>query len=50
MFLTLGDPTVFSTYMYMVPYLVEQGVDVETVPGITSFTAVASRLNLPLTL
>ncbi len=49
-FLTLGDPTVFSTYMYMVPYLVEQGVEVETVPGITSFTAVASRLNLPLTL
>lgn len=49
-FLTLGDPTVFSTYMYMVPYLLEQGVEVETVPGITSFTAVASRLNLPLTL
>lgn len=49
-FLTLGDPTVFSTYMYMIPYLLEQGVEVETVPGITSFTAVASRMNLPLTL
>lgn len=49
-FLTLGDPTVFSTYMYLVPYLLEQGVPVETVPGITSFTAVASRMNLPLTL
>lgn len=49
-FLTLGDPTVFSTYMYMVPYLLEQGVAVETIPGITSFTAVASRMNLPLTL
>lgn len=49
-FLTLGDPTVFSTYMYMVPYLLEQGVEVETVPGITSFTAVASQMNLPLTL
>lgn len=49
-FLTLGDPTVFSTYMYMVPYLLEQGIEVETVPGITAFTAVASRMNLPLTL
>ncbi len=49
-FLTLGDPTVFSTYMYLVPYLQAQGVPVETVPGITSFTAVAARMNLPLTL
>jgi len=49
-FITLGDPTVFSTYMYMVPFLKKEGVDIVTVPGITSFTAVASRMNLPLAL
>lgn len=48
-FLTLGDPTVYSTYMYLVPFVKAAGVEVETIPGITSFTAVASRLNLPLT-
>lgn len=48
-FLTLGDPTVFSTYMYMVPFLLAEGVAVETVPGITSFTAVSSMMNIPLT-
>ncbi len=48
-FITLGDPTVYSTYMYMVPYLLEESIDIETIPGITSFTAVASSLNMPLT-
>lgn len=49
-FITLGDPTVFSTYMYMVPYLKKEAIDIVTIPGITSFTAVASRMNLPLAL
>ncbi|WP_430883592.1 precorrin-2 C(20)-methyltransferase [Fusibacter sp. JL216-2] len=48
-FLTLGDPTVYSTYMYLLPLLTE-GVAVETIPGITSFCAVAANQNLPLAL
>jgi precorrin-2/cobalt-factor-2 C20-methyltransferase len=48
-FLTLGDPTVYSTYMYLLP-LLEEGVAVETIPGITSFCAVAANQNLPLAL
>lgn len=48
-FLTLGDPTVFSTYMYLVPLLKTRGIEVETIPGITSFCAVASKVSVPLT-
>lgn len=48
-FLTLGDPTVYSTYMYLLPFL-DQSVAVETIPGITSFCAVAANQNLPLAL
>ncbi|WP_425446721.1 precorrin-2 C(20)-methyltransferase [Dethiothermospora halolimnae] len=47
-FLTIGDPMVYSTYMYLLPYLKEENVDIETIPGITSFCAVASRTNTPL--
>jgi len=48
-FLTLGDPTVYSTYMYLLP-LIDQDIKVETIPGITSFCAVAANQNLPLAL
>lgn len=48
-FLTLGDPAVYSTYMYILPYLSED-IIVETIPGITSFSAVAATQNLPLVL
>ncbi|RKD30599.1 precorrin-2 C(20)-methyltransferase [Thermohalobacter berrensis] len=47
-FLTLGDPTVYSTYMYIVPFLKQYKVEIETIPGITSFCSVASRVNIPL--
>ena len=46
-FLTIGDPMVFSTYTYVLEHL-EETDRVETVPGITSFTSMASRLNIPL--
>ena len=46
-FLTIGDPMVFSTYTYILEYL-EETERVETVPGITSFGSMASRLNIPL--
>lgn len=47
-FLTLGDPTVYSTYMYVHKRIMEMGYDVEIVSGIPSFCAVAARLNMSL--
>ena len=47
-FLTLGDPTVYSTCMYMEQMLEQDGYQVETVSGIPSFCAAAARLNQPL--
>ena len=44
-FLTLGDPTVYSTYLYVHHRLVAQGYETEIVCGITSFCAVSARLN-----
>jgi precorrin-2/cobalt-factor-2 C20-methyltransferase len=46
-FLTIGDPMIFSTYTYILEYLGETH-KVETVPGITSFGSMASKLNIPL--
>lgn len=47
-FLTLGDPTVYSTYLYVHKRIVAKGYDTEIVSGITSFCAAAARLNLGL--
>ena len=47
-FLTLGDPTVYSTYMYVHQRLEEKGCRVEIISGITSFCAVAARMNMSL--
>ena len=47
-FLTLGDPTVYSTYMYVHKRILSRGYEVEIVSGITSFCAVAARLNRSL--
>ena len=47
-FLTLGDPTVYSTYMYIHEKVRHQGYAVEVVPGVTSFCAAAARLNISL--
>lgn len=44
-FLTLGDPTVYSTYIYLHKLLNEWGYDTEIVSGITSFCAAAARIN-----
>lgn len=48
-FLTIGDPMTYSTYIYLLNYLKDR-VEIETVPGITSFAAIAARVNLPLVL
>lgn len=47
-FLTLGDTTVYSTYLYVHHRVAEMGYDTEIVSGITSFCAVAARLNIGL--
>lgn len=47
-FITLGDPAVYSTFMYTLPYIEQAGVEVEVVPGITSFCAVADSMKMPL--
>ena len=46
-FLTLGDPTTYSTFGYILKKmaLVMPDADIETIPGITSFHAAAARLN-----
>ena len=48
-FLTLGDPSIYSTYIYIHNRLTAQGYETEIVPGIPSFCAVAARLNEGLT-
>lgn len=47
-FITLGDPSVYSTFMYTLPYIEAAGVPVQVVPGITSFCAVADKARIPL--
>lgn len=43
-FITLGDPTLYSTFMYTLDEIKIDKNDVEIVPGITSFSGVASQL------
>jgi len=49
-FITLGDPMTFSTFIYLVRKVRQAlpGVEVRTVPGITSFQAAAARAEIPL--
>ncbi len=47
-FITLGDPAIYSTFMYTLPYIERQGVEVEVVPGVPSFCAVADTMKIPL--
>lgn len=47
-FLTLGDPTVYSTYLYIHKRMAKKGFETEIISGITSFCAVAARLNIGL--
>lgn len=46
-FLTLGDPMLYSTYSYLLEYLSDEYM-VENIPGIYSFSAISNRLSLPL--
>ncbi len=44
-FLTLGDPTIYSTYIYLHKRIKESGYETEIISGIPSFCAVAAKLN-----
>ena len=46
-FITLGDSSIFSTYSYVQRKL-KGKYEIETIPGITSFTACAAAKNEPL--
>lgn len=49
-FITLGDPMLYSTFSYLVPFVKKTlpQADVRVVPGITAFSAVASRACTPV--
>ena len=49
-FLTLGDSMTYSTYGYILKYVLTLAphLEAQTVPGITSYQAAAARLNTPL--
>lgn len=49
-FVTLGDPLIYSTYVYLIKelYHILGKVNVKTLPGITSFQAAASACTVPL--
>ena len=47
-FLTLGDPMLYSTYMYIYRLLKDSGHGIETVPGVPAFCAIGSQLGQPL--
>lgn len=47
-FITLGDPTIYSTCMYVHKRLAEKGIRTCLVPGIPSFCAAAARMNMSL--
>ena len=46
-FITLGDPMIYSTYVYFMERLMDE-IEVETIPGISSFSNIASNQNFPL--
>jgi precorrin-2/cobalt-factor-2 C20-methyltransferase len=44
-FLTLGDPSIYSTYTYLHQWMIQAGFEAQIIPGVPSFCAVAARLN-----
>lgn len=44
-FITLGDPSIYSTYMYIHHRITEMGYETALIPGIPSFCAAAASIN-----
>lgn len=51
-FITIGDPTVYSTFFYLYDRLLElrPGLSIELIPGVSSITASAARAGVSLSL
>lgn len=47
-FLTLGDPTIYATYIYIHKKIAKMGYETQLISGIPSFCAAAARLNISL--
>ena len=47
-FLTLGDPSVYSTFAYLESRIAARGYETQWVPGVPSFCASAAALKVPL--
>ena len=47
-YITLGDPSLYSTYSYIRDIICRLGYDTMTIPGITSLSAAAAMLEIPL--
>lgn len=45
-FLTLGDPSVYSTFSYIANMLKEE-INVQTIAGVSAFSQIAASLSLP---
>lgn len=48
-FLTLGDPTIYSTGSYIQNILADRGYQTQTISGVPSFCAAAASAGIPLT-
>lgn len=49
-FLTIGDPMIYSTFIYIMEELDGKDIDIEIVSGIPSFVAAAGESKTPLTI
>ncbi|NYB52662.1 MAG: precorrin-2 C(20)-methyltransferase [Methanobacteriaceae archaeon] len=47
-FITLGDPSIYSTFSYVARIIKDKGYNVEMIPGITSFTGCAASAGITL--
>lgn len=47
-FITLGDPSIYSTFSYIARIIKGKGYSVEMIPGITSFTGCAASAGITL--
>ncbi|MDI6735170.1 MAG: precorrin-2 C(20)-methyltransferase [bacterium] len=49
-FITIGDPTIYSTFFYLYDRLIElaPGINIEIIPGVSSINAAASRAKIAL--
>lgn len=48
-FITLGDPSVYSTYSYLAD-IVRDDVPIKTIAGISSYSQIAAEVSIPLTI